>query len=86
MSLKPSKRCTHLVQLLDEKWLRNTLLRLLNFLKAKSKQQPTGSALMLNQGEVFVYDALRSQLEPVQHQLETISDLVKPISSKPKYF
>lgn len=32
--------------------------------------------------KVFVYDSLRSQTELVQHQLETHSDLAKPISSK----
>ena len=35
--------------------------------------------------KVFVHDALRSQLEPIQHQLETLSDLAKPRTSRPKY-
>ena len=35
--------------------------------------------------KVFVDDALRSQLEPIQHQLETLSDLAKPRTSRPKY-
>jgi len=35
--------------------------------------------------KVFVDDALRSKLEPLQHELETLSDLAKPIKSKPKY-
>ena len=35
--------------------------------------------------KVFVDDVLRSQLEPIQHPLETLSDLAKPITSKPKY-
>ena len=35
--------------------------------------------------KVFVNDVLRSQLEPIQHPLETLSDLAKPITSKPKY-
>ena len=35
--------------------------------------------------EVFVDDALRSQLEPFQHQLETLSDLAKPRIITPKY-
>lgn len=35
--------------------------------------------------KVFVDDVLRSQLEPVQHQLETLSDLAKPRTSRPKY-
>ena len=35
--------------------------------------------------KVFVDYALRSQLEPVQHQLETLSDLAKPRTRKPKY-
>ena len=40
---------------------------------------------LIDTDKVFVDDALRSQLEPVQHQLETLSDLAKPISSRPKY-
>ena len=35
--------------------------------------------------KVFVDDVLRSQLEPIQHPLETLSDLANPITSKPKY-
>ena len=35
--------------------------------------------------KVFVDDALRSQLEPVQHDLETLSELAKPRSRRPKY-
>ena len=35
--------------------------------------------------KVFVDDALRSKLEPIQHQLETLSDLAKPRTTKPKY-
>jgi len=35
--------------------------------------------------EVFVDDALRSQLEPFQHQLETLSDLAKPRIITPKH-
>ena len=35
--------------------------------------------------KVFVDDALRSKLEPLQHELETLSDLAKPIKSRPKY-
>ena len=35
--------------------------------------------------KVFVDDALRSKLEPIQHPLETLSDLAKPITIKPKY-
>ena len=35
--------------------------------------------------KVFVDDALRSQLEPIQHQLETLSDLAKPRTSRPRY-
>ena len=35
--------------------------------------------------KVFVDDALRSKLEPIQHPLETLSELAKPITSKPKY-
>ena len=39
----------------------------------------------IDNDKVFVDDALRSQLEPVQHQLETLSDLAKPRTSRPKY-
>ncbi len=35
--------------------------------------------------KVFVDDALRSQLQPVQHQLETLSDLAKPRATRSKY-
>ena len=35
--------------------------------------------------KVFVDDALRSQLEPIQHPLETLSDLAKPRTSRPRY-
>jgi hypothetical protein len=35
--------------------------------------------------EVCVDDALRSQLEPFQHQYETLSELAKPITSRPIY-
>ena len=103
-----------------------------NTTKQPESQQPTGSALLPNQGEafeipandglfmihedstdieheavkpsqeeliqqlntivnqidtekVFVDDALRSKLEPIQHPLETLSELAKPITSKPKY-
>ena len=35
--------------------------------------------------EVYVNDSLRSQLEPFQHQLETLSELAKPRLSRPKY-
>ena len=35
--------------------------------------------------KVFVDDALRSKLEPIQHPLETLSDLAKPRTSRPKY-
>ena len=38
----------------------------------------------IDNDKVFVDDALRSQLEPVQHQLETLSDLAKPRTSRPK--
>ena len=35
--------------------------------------------------KVFVDDALRSKLQQVQHQLETLSDLAKPRTSRTKY-
>ena len=103
-----------------------------NTTKQPEPQQPTGSALMPNQGEafeipandgllvihqdstdieheavkpsqaeliqqlntivtqidteeVFVNDVLRAQLEPFQHQYETLSELAKPRTSRPKY-
>ena len=34
--------------------------------------------------KVFVDDALLSQLQPVQHQLETLSDLAKPRATRSK--
>ena len=40
----------------------------------------------IDNDKVFVDDALRSQLEQVQHQLETLSDLAKPRTRKPKCF
>tara|TARA_B100000989_G_scaffold168414_1_gene126024 strand:- start:7093 stop:7932 length:840 start_codon:yes stop_codon:yes gene_type:complete len=39
----------------------------------------------IDNDKVFVNDALRSQLEPIQLQLEILSDLAKPRSPKPKY-
>ena len=39
----------------------------------------------IDNDKVFVDDALRSQLEPIQHQLVTLSDLAKPRTSRPKY-
>ena len=39
----------------------------------------------IDKDKVFVDDVLRSQLEPIQHQLEILSDLAKPGSPKPKY-
>ena len=35
--------------------------------------------------KVFVDDASRSQLEPVEHQLDTLSDLAKPRTTRPRY-
>ncbi len=40
---------------------------------------------LIDNDKVFVDDVLRSQLEPIQHQLEILSDLAKPRSPKPKY-
>ena len=39
----------------------------------------------IDNDKVFVDDALRSKLEPVQHQLETLSDLAKTRTIRPKY-
>ena len=58
------------------------------------KIQPTQEKLIqelkliveqIDNDKVFVDDVLRSQLEPIQHQLEILSDLAKPRSPKPKY-
>ena len=58
------------------------------------KIQPTQEKLIqelkliveqIDKDKVFVDDVLRSQLEPIQHQLEILSDLAKPRSPKPKY-
>ena len=35
--------------------------------------------------KVFADDALRSKLEPFQYELERLSELAKPIKSRPKY-
>ena len=40
---------------------------------------------LIDNDKVFVNDVLRSQLEPIQHQLKILSDLAKPRSPKPKY-
>ena len=48
-------------------------------------QQLNTIVTQIDTEEVFVDDALRSQLEPIQHQLETLSDLAKPRTRKPKY-
>ena len=48
-------------------------------------QQLNTIVTQIDTEKVFVEDALRSQLEPIQHPLETLSDLAKPITSKPKY-
>ena len=48
-------------------------------------QQLNTIVTQIDTEEVFVNDALRSQLEPFQHQLETLSDLAKPISKRPKF-
>ena len=48
-------------------------------------QQLNTIVTQIDTEEVFVNDALRSQLEPFQHQLETLSDLAKPRISRPKY-
>ena len=58
------------------------------------KIQPTQEKLIqelkliveqIDKDKVFVDDVLRSKLEPIQHQLEILSDLAKPRSPKPKY-
>lgn len=48
-------------------------------------QQLNTIATQIDTEEVFVNDALRSQLEPFQHQYEIMSELAKPIISRPKY-
>ena len=48
-------------------------------------QQLNTIVTQIDNEKVFVDDALRSQLEPIQHQLETLSDLAKPRTSRPKY-
>ena len=48
-------------------------------------QQLNTIVTQIDNDKVFVDDALRSQLEPIQHQLETLSDLAKPRTSRPKY-
>ena len=48
-------------------------------------QQLNTIVTQIDTDKVFVDDALRSQLEPIQHQLETLSDLAKPRTSRPKY-
>ena len=48
-------------------------------------QQLNTIVTQIDYDKVFVDDALRSQLEPIQHQLETLSDLAKPRTSRPKY-
>lgn len=48
-------------------------------------QQLNTIVTQIDTEEVFVNDALRSQLEPFQHQYEMISELAKPIKSRPKY-
>ena len=48
-------------------------------------QQLNTIVTQIDTEEVFVNDALRSQLEPFQHQYEMISELAKPIISRPKY-
>ena len=48
-------------------------------------QQLNTIVTQIDTEKVFVDDALRSQLEPIQHPLETLSDLAKPRTSRPKY-
>ena len=48
-------------------------------------QQLNTIVTQIDTEKVFVDYALRSQLEPIQHQLETLSDLAKPRTSRPKY-
>ena len=48
-------------------------------------QQLNTIVTQIDTEEVFVNDALRSQLEPFQHQYEIMSELAKPIISRPKY-
>ena len=48
-------------------------------------QQLNTIVTQIDTEEVFVNDALRSQLEPFQHQYEIMSELAKPRISRPKY-
>ena len=48
-------------------------------------QQLNTIVTQIDTEEVFVNDALRSQLEPFQHQYEMISELAKPKKIRPKY-
>ena len=48
-------------------------------------QQLNTIVTQIDTEEVFVNDALGSQLEPFQHQYEMISELAKLIISRPKY-
>ena len=48
-------------------------------------QQLNTIVTQIDTEEVFVNDALRSQLKPFQHQYEMISELAKPRTSRPKY-
>ena len=53
--------------------------------QAELIQQLNTIVTQIDSEEVFVNDALRSQLEPFQHQYEIMSELAKPIISRPKY-
>ena len=53
--------------------------------QAELIQQLNLIANQIDTEEVFVNDVLRAQLEPFQHQYETLSELAKPRTSRPKY-
>ena len=53
--------------------------------QAELIQQLNLIANQIDTEEVFVNDVLRAQLEPFQHRYETLSELAKPRTSRPKY-
>ena len=74
----------------DEKFLIHQDSTDIEYEKIKPTQEKLIQELKLiveqiDNDKVFVDDVLRSQLEPIQHQLEILSDLAKPRSPKPKY-
>ena len=78
------------IPLNDEKFVIHQDSTDINYEKIQPTQEKLIQELKLiveqiDNDKVFVDDVLRSQLEPIQHQLEILSDLAKPRSPKPKY-